>query len=53
MDGEITIRYSSCYQDIIGILINNGYTVIVSMTEEPHEITLRFHKGENRECSIR
>lgn len=42
--GEVILQNSSCYQDFIGILINNGYTVEIEPINQNTKLKITIKK---------
>lgn len=47
--GKITIENGLCYQDLVGILISNGYTVELTPLRETNKIDVVISKVKNIE----
>lgn len=43
--GVMSIKYESCYQDIVHTLISNGYEVTVSYDKVLNIITISYKKN--------
>ena len=43
--GVMSIKYESCYPDIVRILIGNGYEVTVSYDKTMNIITIKYKKN--------
>lgn len=43
--GQFVIEYENCYQDIVHVLIRNGYEVTIVLVEDDNKIKINFKRG--------
>ena len=47
MEGKIKIKFEPMSEDFINILLKNGYTLTIDLSEDKKELEILYYKGEN------